>query len=77
MRAQHEASTGLLPLVTELLGIGDTAVVVDRDVQALDTSAAVTIASAFSMDPPATTLRYVCHLLGVDVHEVTGFVYSQ
>lgn len=70
-RPPHEGANRLLPLVGQLLGVGDPAVVVDGHVQARRLGAPPRPAAAPEGPVPAS-LGYARHLLYVDVEQLPG-----
>lgn len=70
-RPPHEGAGRLLPLVGQLLGVGDPAVVVDGHVQARRPGAPPRPAAA-PEDPVPASLGYARHLLDVDVEQLPG-----
>ena len=70
-RPLHEGAGRPLPLVGQLLGVGDPAVVVDGHVQARRPGAPPRPAAA-PEGPMAAALGYARHLLDVDVDQLPG-----
>jgi hypothetical protein len=71
-QARCRKPAAVVALITQDLGVGQAAVVVDGDVHEVPAQAASTVLLLAAVQPPATAGRDLAELLDVDVNQIAG-----